>query len=187
MHISQAFKIIQKDEFNILSLFKTQEYNLIRRRMIELVLATDMANHSKILSQFKSIIETFDIRNGKNIDKIIFPDNLSKTFENQQIILSAIIHSADISNPAKPNHIQKTWVDLIFIEFFKQGDLERNSKLPITLLCDRHSTNVDKSQIGFMKFVVFPTFESLFYVIPEVSPLLDYIRINLKKYEEIIY
>jgi hypothetical protein len=185
MHVSQSFKMLQKDEFNILDLLKPEEYRLVRRRMIESVLATDMANHAKTLTTLKSKVETFDIKNGKNIERMIFPENLSKTYENQQTVLSMIIHSADISNPAKPNHIQKTWVDLIFIEFFKQGDLENNSHLPVSLLCDRATTNIDKSQVGFMNFVVIPTFESLLNVIPEVTPFMDFIKINLKKYEEL--
>ena len=96
-----------------------------------------------------------------------------------------IIHAADISNPTKPENIQKTWVDLIFIEFFKQGELEFSQNLPISLLCDRKTTNIVKSQIGFMTFIVLPTFESLFNVFPEISPLIDNIKSNLKKYEQL--
>ena len=185
MHVSQAFKMILKDEFNILDLLKPEEFRIVRRRMIESIIATDMANHAKTLTTLKSKVETFDVKSGKNIERMIFPENLSKTYENQQTILSMIIHAADISNPAKPSQIQKTWVDLIFIEFFKQGDLEKKSVLPVTLLCDRATTNIDKSQIGFMNFVVIPTFEALLNVIPEVVPFMDFIKINLKKYEEL--
>lgn len=184
-HISQAFKVLLKDEFNILSLLSPEEFRLTRRRMIESVLATDMANHAKTLTAFKSKAETFDIKAGKNIERMIFPENLSKTFENQQTILNMIIHSADISNPAKPAFIQKTWVDLVFIEFFKQGDLEKKSNLPISLLCDRAITNIDKSQIGFINFVVMPTFDSLINVVPEINQFMEYIRQNLKRYEDL--
>jgi len=184
-HVSQSFKMLLKDENNILSLLSPEEYRLVRRRMIENILATDMANHAKTLASMKSKVETFDIKNGKNIDRMIFPENLTKTFENQQTVLSIIIHAADISNPAKPSDIQKTWVDLVFIEFFKQGDLEKKSSLPISLLCDRSTTNIDKSQIGFMNFVVIPTFEAMLNLMPEVQPFMDNLKSNLKKYEEL--
>ena len=185
-HLAQAFKIILIPEYNVFDSLLPEEYRLVRRRMIECIIATDMVNHNKILSKLKTKIELFDIKNGKNVERMVFYDNVEKTFENQQTVLNMIIHSADISNPAKPTSIQKTWVDLIFIEFFKQGDLERNLKLPITLLCDRNTTNIDKSQIGFMNFVVIPSFESLILVIPEMVHYLDTIKSNLKKYEELI-
>jgi cAMP-specific phosphodiesterase 4 len=184
MHVAQTFKLLSKEQYNILDLLKPEEYRLVRRRMIESVLATDMALHAKTLSTLKSKAETFDIKNGHNVDRMIFPDNLSKTYENQQTILSMILHSADISNPAKPNHIQKTWVDLVFIEFFKQGDLEKKNNLPVSLLCDRDTTNIDKSQVGFMSFVVIPSFETLLNFIPEIYQFMECIKYNLKKYED---
>ena len=153
-HIAQAFKVALNPEFNIFNKLTPEEFRLVRRRMIECVMSTDMTHHNKVLSTMKSKIETFDIKNGKNVERMVFTDNVEKTFENQQAVLNMIIHCADISNPAKPSQIQKTWVDLIFMEFFKQGDLEKSQGLPISLLCDRTTTNIDKSQIGFMNFVV---------------------------------
>ena len=37
-----------------------------------------------------------------------------------------LIHSADISNPAKPSKISQQWTDKVYKEFFRQGDLEKN-------------------------------------------------------------
>ena len=170
---------------NILISLSAEDFRLARRRIIECILATDMGNHTKTLATLKSRVDTFDIKSGKNIERMIFPENQSKTFENQQTVLSMIVHSADISNPAKPELIQKTWVDLIFIEFFKQGDLEKNQNLPISLLCDRKTTNIDKSQIGFMNFIIIPTFESLLNIVPEIFPFMEYLKANLKKYEQL--
>ena len=185
-HVSQAFKLMNTyPSCNILDSLSPDDYRLTRRRIIECILATDMGNHTKTLASLKSRVDTFDIKSGRNIERMIFPENLSKTFENQQIVLSMIIHSADISNPAKPEHVQKTWVDLIFIEFFKQGDLETKQNLPISLLCDRKTTNIDKSQIGFMNFIIIPTFESLLNIVPEIYPYTDYLKSNLKKYEQL--
>lgn len=127
----------------------------------------------------------FDIALGKNIERMIFTENPVKTFDNQQAVLNLIIHAADISNPAKPAHIQKTWVDLVFIEFFRQGDTEKQTKLPISLLCDRSTTDIDKSQIGFMNFIVIPTFETLMIVSAEIQPFITQTKNNLKRYEEL--
>ena len=47
-HLAQSFKILQKDEYNIFINFSPEEYRICRRRMIDGILATDMANHQKI-------------------------------------------------------------------------------------------------------------------------------------------
>lgn len=39
-------------------------------------------------------------------------------------------------------------------EFFRQGDLEASMGLPYSPLCDRHTTHVAESQIGFIDFIV---------------------------------
>ena len=58
-HIAQTFKILSQDQYNILKNFKPEEYRILRRRMIEGIIATDMANHQKVLSATKAKIETF--------------------------------------------------------------------------------------------------------------------------------
>ena len=40
-------------------------------------------------------------------------------------ILTFTFHLADISNPVKKWEICKDWTDLLYVEFFAQGDLER--------------------------------------------------------------
>jgi len=69
-----------------------------------------------------------------------------------------LFHLADISNSAKPWHLCKRWIDLLFVEFFKQGDYERNAGLPISYMMDRTEINVAKSQIGFLDVIISPGF-----------------------------
>lgn len=185
-HVAESFKVLMKEENNLLCQLQPEEWRLVRRRMIDCILSTDMANHAKHLGTLKNKLETFEIKAGKNVDKMIFPDNVAKTYENQQIILGMCIHTADVSNPAKPEKINKVWVDLVFVEFFNQGDVEKSKGLPVSMLCDRVTTNVNKSQIGFINFVVAPTFETLLHIIPEISPYNDTIKANLKRFEALV-
>jgi hypothetical protein len=117
---------------------------------------------------------------------MLFPENLTKTYENQQMVLGMLIHTADISNPAKTPEVYKKWVDLVFQEFFNQGDVEKAKGLPVSLLCDRETTNLGKSQIGFINFIVSPTFEVVLNIIPEVMQYYDTVKNNLKMYENIL-
>ncbi len=145
-----------------------------------------MANHAKHLSNLKTKLETYEIKMGNNLDKLIVLDNNAKTYENQQLILGMCVHTADISNPAKPADVYSQWVDMLFVEFFNQGDIEKKKGLPVSMLCDRETTNINKSQVAFIQFVVAPTFEVLLNIIPNVSPYYDTIKKNLNRYEALV-
>ena len=55
------------------------------------------------------------------------------------------MHLCDVSNGARDFPITKNWSYLLFDEFFDQGDLERQQKLPISFLCDRKTIQVNKT------------------------------------------
>jgi hypothetical protein len=181
-HIAETFDTMLKDENNLLCNLKAEEFRLVRRRMIECILATDMANHVKHLNSLKSKLESYNIRYGENVEHLLTND-VAKTFENQQIVLSWCVHTCDVSNPAKPIKVYDDWVSRVFMEFFTQGDEERNAGLTISPLCDRNTVDVVKSQLGFINFVVLPTFEILLNVIPEVNTYVDLVKHNLSVYE----
>ncbi|UXI15051.1 developmentally-regulated GTP-binding protein 2 [Sarcoptes scabiei] len=73
--------------------------------------------------------------------------------------LSYILHSADISHPSKIFSLHQRWTLLLMEEFFRQGDMERELGLAYSPLCDRNSTLIPQSQIGFIEFIVHPTME----------------------------
>ena len=185
-HVSQTFKLLQKNEYNIFINFSPEEYRICRRRMIDGILSTDMANHQKVISAVKIKMDTFDIKNGENLEKIFISEdeeNLGKLFENQQCILNMIIHGSDISNPGKPDKISNEWTKRVYGEFFVQGDLEKKQGLTISNFCDRETTNVNKAMIGFINFVVLPAITILVNLVNEVKIYKDYCKFNLKKHQ----
>ncbi len=171
-------------ENNILSNFNSSEFRILRKRMIEAVLSTDMTNHSRNISTLKNKIAFANISNGENVYRLIDDEDNSNKFDNQQLVLNNILHTADISNPAKLSHVYKKWIGYIFDEFFIQGDLERKESLVITMLCDRDTTDINKAQIGFIKFVVKPSFDCLMLISPEIKTYCENIDKNLKMFEE---
>ena len=183
-HIASSFKILSKDETNILKNFKEEEYKIIRKRIIEGILSTDMANHQKVLANVKAKIGEFQIDKGVNFNKI-FKDE-TKLFDNQQIMLDMFLHCSDISNPAKPQRISTIWTQRVYAEFFKQGDLEKEKGLPVSLLCDRDTTDINKAMIGFINFVTKPSFEILVNIVPECNAYLSNMKQNLIFYENAV-
>jgi cAMP-specific phosphodiesterase 4/calcium/calmodulin-dependent 3',5'-cyclic nucleotide phosphodiesterase len=51
------------------------------------------------------------------------------------------------------------------------------------MLCDRNTTNVAKSQPGFIGFVPMPMFISLQHIMPELSENIEALKTNLKKWK----
>jgi hypothetical protein len=145
-----------------------------------------MAFHSKLLNSLIARMENLQIKSGKNIEKIVQADSVNKVFENQQMVLSYAVHCADISSPAKTFKICDKWRERVYEEFFAQGELEKKSSLPVSLLCDRSTTNPLKSQVGFINFVVAPTFDALVNLFPTLVLYMDNISKNVEKYKELV-
>ncbi len=187
-HVCETFKVIFKEGNNLFQKLTREQFRTIRRRIIECILATDMANHMKMLNEFKSRLYALDIKEGKNLQNLIQPkeiDNyLLKNSEMQQMILSECVHTADLSNPAKLKQIFSQWTKYVYEEFFKQGDTEKELDMNVSMLCDRYTTNIHKSQVGFIKFVVMPQFERMLDIIPEVEVYRGNLLMNLKYSED---
>ena len=182
-HIANMFKIVKEDKYNIFKPFKPEEYRIMRRRIIEGVLATDMKKHQKVIGKIKNRAEVYNIKNGKNFNKMFNETDANKLFDAQQEVLNMLIHSADISNPAKPSKISQQWTDKVYEEFFRQGDLEKKLEIPVSMMCDRLTTNVNQAMIGFISFVVKPTIDILFNILPELPEYSKNIQENLKKHQ----
>ncbi|NWQ72560.1 PDE1B phosphodiesterase, partial [Neopipo cinnamomea] len=89
-------------------------------------------------------------------------------------VLSLLLHAADISHPTKGGAVHSRWTKALMEEFFRQGDKEAELGLPGGALCDRTSTLVAQSQIGFIDFIVEPTFSVLSDVAEKmVTPLAE--------------
>ena len=69
-----------------------------------------MSQHFSELAKFKA--------------RLASPDFNPKT-QDKDMILTMMFHLADISNATKTWEVCRKWTDLLFVEFFAQGDLER--------------------------------------------------------------
>lgn len=108
--------------------------------------------------------------------------------EDRHFILQIALKCADISNPCRPWDISRKWSYKVCEEFFRQGDYERRLNLPVTPLCDRHTTSIPKIQAGFFKHVVTPLYVEWHRFLGDglsVS-LMEYLKMNQKKWETLI-
>nr|XP_045003702.1 calcium/calmodulin-dependent 3',5'-cyclic nucleotide phosphodiesterase 1A isoform X1 [Jaculus jaculus]XP_045003704.1 calcium/calmodulin-dependent 3',5'-cyclic nucleotide phosphodiesterase 1A isoform X1 [Jaculus jaculus]XP_045003705.1 calcium/calmodulin-dependent 3',5'-cyclic nucleotide phosphodiesterase 1A isoform X1 [Jaculus jaculus] len=141
-HVSAAYRLMQEEEMNILLNLSKDDWRDLRTLVIEMVLSTDMSGHFQQIKNIRS-----SLQQPEGIDR-------AKT-------MSLILHAADISHPAKTWKLHYRWTMALMEEFFLQGDKEAELGLPFSPLCDRKSTMVAQSQIGFIDFIVEPTFSLL--------------------------
>ncbi|XP_062910815.1 dual specificity calcium/calmodulin-dependent 3',5'-cyclic nucleotide phosphodiesterase 1A isoform X2 [Mobula hypostoma] len=155
-HVSAAYRLLQEDEeMNILFNLSNDDWREFRTLVIEMVLATDMSCHFQQIKAMKH--------------SLLQPEGIDKPKA-----LSLLLHTADISHPAKTWDMHYRWTMALLEEFFRQGDKEAELGLPFSPLCDRNSTMVAQSQIGFIDFIVEPTFSVLTDISEKiVTPLID--------------
>ena len=143
---------------------EVNNYKQIRKRIVNQILATDMINHAMVLSCVKAKISEWETDNNlienKNRNFQFLSGNEKTKFDEQQMMLNYLIHTADLGHNTKKFEISIQWVELLTEEFWKQGDTEKEKNLSISFLCDRNDVDVPQSQVGFVKrlFLVLLTF-----------------------------
>lgn len=182
-HISESLKVLYKNENNFLSEYKPNEQKQMRKRMIDTVLATDMAHHAKVFSSIKTKLRLVDVRQGINVELMVDGSSERKLYEDQQELLNLVVHLGDLSHNTKAFELSYNWTMLLHREFFEQGDKERMANKPISFLCDRETTDIENGQIGFLKGLIWPSFEILVDIIPEISYTLDNINLNIHSWK----
>lgn len=113
-----------------------------------MILATEMSRHFDILGRFRAKTT------GNNEIEV-------KNYNDKLTLLSMCIKCGDLGHSAKNQSLHVFWTDKVCDEFFTQGDMEKSRGLPISMYCDRETTNIAKSQNGFLVNICIPMFEAI--------------------------
>ena len=184
-HLSQAFEVIFKEPgCNIFCKRTPDEVKYMRKRIIESVLSTDMAKHNTIMNSLQTLITTHNIVKGSNNEKIL--DNKKAEFETKQLIMNAFVHAIDIGNQARPFEVAQLWSTRVMEEFWKQGDLEKQLKIPVSMCCNRSTDTKPAVQSGFICNIVKPLFERLAQIFPKLEILAENARKNEQEWRQLL-
>ncbi|CAF4049145.1 unnamed protein product, partial [Adineta steineri] len=137
-HLAVAFKLLQADERNIFSNLSAEQMETLRKRVVDMVLATDMAKHKTLLADFQNLVAAKKMSGNEYLTLESYDDRI--------LVLKNMIHCADLSNMTKPLDTYSKWIDRLMVEFWKQGDAERDLGLDISPMCVRSPTTKDKHQ-----------------------------------------
>ncbi|XP_027009509.1 cAMP-specific 3',5'-cyclic phosphodiesterase 4B isoform X2 [Tachysurus fulvidraco] len=178
-HLAVGFKLLQGENCDIFQNLSKKQRQTLRRMVIDMVLATDMSKHMSLLADLKTMVETKKVTSSG----VLLLDNYTDRIQ----VLRNMVHCADLSNPTKPLDIYRQWTDRIMDEFFHQGDRERERGMEISPMCDKHTASVEKSQVGFIDYVVHPLWETWADLVhPDAQDILDTLEENRNWYHSMI-
>ena len=146
MHSAKTFSILKSPGYNVLENLSNEDWIKSRKMIIEMILETDMSKHFEILGKFRTRAITLS-----NLD--------ISSFEDKCQILGMSLKCADIGHSAKDYDLHEKWSMLVCEEFFRQGDIEKSRNQAVSMYCDRESTDIPKSQAGFIKNICLPLYE----------------------------
>ena len=140
-HAAETFKVFEDPKMNILGGLNETARRSMRTSIIQCILATDLADGRKYIQQFASRADN------------IATDQLAA---DHVTLMQMCLKCADVCHAARPLAVHEKWSLLVTLEFHQQGDLERSLDVAISPLCDKHTFNMARSQLGFVDFVVRP-------------------------------
>ncbi|XP_042590508.1 cAMP-specific 3',5'-cyclic phosphodiesterase 4D-like isoform X1 [Cyprinus carpio] len=178
-HLAVGFKLLQEENCDIFCNLSKKQRQSLRQMTIDMVLATDMSKHMNFLADLKTMVETKKVTSLG----VLLLDNYSDRIQ----VLQNMVHCADLSNPTKPLELYRQWTDRIRVELFRQGDRERDKGIEISPMCDKHTASVEKSQVGFIDYIVHPLWETWADLVhPDAQDILDTLEDNREWYQSMI-
>ncbi|XP_066492393.1 3',5'-cyclic-AMP phosphodiesterase 4C [Tiliqua scincoides] len=178
-HLAVGFKLLQEENCDIFQNLSKKQRQSLRKMAIDMVLATDMSKHMNLLADLKTMVETKKVTSLG----VLLLDNYSDRIQ----VLQNIVHCADLSNPTKPLELYRQWTDRIMVEFFHQGDREREKGMEISPMCDKHNASIEKTQVGFIDYIAHPLWETWADLVhPDAQEILDTLEDNREWYQSMI-
>jgi cAMP-specific phosphodiesterase 4 len=155
MHSAKAFELMRLPGCDVLSFFDGENLKDVRKMMVAFILGTAMEGHFGHLADLNKKLDTVGIHLDNNNDAVL--------------VVTMMLHAADISNPAKNWDYYNLWTDRVMEEFYIQGDKEKELGMRVSDGYDRtNPTPAAKFQNGFIAFIVKPLYSAL-----DKLPFLD--------------
>ncbi|XP_047199639.1 cAMP-specific 3',5'-cyclic phosphodiesterase 4B [Hippoglossus stenolepis] len=174
-HLAVGFKLLHQENCDIFQNLTKRQRQSLRKLVIDMVLATDMSKHMTLLGDLKTMVETKKVTSSG----VLLLDHYTERIQ----VLRNMVHCADLSNPTKALPLYRQWTERIMEEFFRQGDKERERGMEISAMCDKHTASVEKSQVGFIDYIVHPLWETWADLVhPDAQELLDTLEENREWY-----
>ncbi|XP_076446351.1 cGMP-dependent 3',5'-cyclic phosphodiesterase-like [Babylonia areolata] len=167
-HLAQSMCILNTEGSNLFENLSSKDYQKVLDLMRDIILATDLAHHLRILDSLKTMAKG---ESGNSNPKC------------HELLLCLLMTASDLSDQTKNWDNTKNIAVLIYQEFFSQGDLEKAlGESPLEMM-DRERACVPDLQISFLDNIAIPVYSVLADVFTDARPVEQRVVSNRKYWE----
>jgi len=145
-HFAQAMCILNTEGCNILENLSKQEYTQCLDLIRDYILATDLAHHLRMLPE---------------MERMVVAGASPSNPHDHHLTACLIMTAADLSDQTKDWVNSKKIAELVYNEFFSQGDLEKAMGNKPVESMDREKAFIPTLQIQFLDHIVIPVYRTL--------------------------
>jgi hypothetical protein len=158
-HVAAAFQLLQDSRLDVTARLSDADAAKFRSAVLATVLGTDMAQH---MGHLKALTQ-----------RVLEGDtpNAAASEADRQLVVSTIVHAADIGASCRPFAVAEKWSMRVLSEFRQQGEDEERRGLKVSFGCEANP-DVPKSQVGFIDLFVLPLVRLLAHMYPGMEPTL---------------
>uniref|UniRef100_A0A803JNP6 Phosphodiesterase n=1 Tax=Xenopus tropicalis TaxID=8364 RepID=A0A803JNP6_XENTR len=169
-HFAQAIAILNSQGCNILEQFSRKDYQRMLDLMRDIILATDLAHHLRIFKELTRMSQDgFDPQNKHH----------------HYLLICLLMTSSDLSDQTKGWKTTRKIAELIYKEFFSQGDLEKAMGNRPSEMMDREKAYIPELQISFMEHIAMPIYNLLKDLFPRSAELYERVATNREKWTRV--
>ena len=174
-HFNHAMTILNSgSNLNIFERLSMEDYRRCLHIMEVSILATDL--------------NVFLVKN-KEAERLLTAGEFSaQNLDHVELLRCITMTCCDLGSMFKPFTSSQKTAELVFAEFFEQGDLEQSSGLQysseVTNRANKHK--IPKMQAGFLKFIAIPAYKTFTRMLNgKLDHLLEKINFNLECWESL--
>ncbi|XP_063806664.1 cGMP-dependent 3',5'-cyclic phosphodiesterase [Pseudophryne corroboree] len=169
-HFAQAIAILNSQGCNIFEQFSRKDYQRMLDLMRDIILATDLAHHLRIFKELQNMAnDGYDPKNKHH----------------HNLLLCLLMTSCDLSDQTKGWKTTRKIAELIYKEFFSQGDLEKAMGNRPSEMMDREKAYIPELQISFMEHIAMPIYKLLKELFPRSAELYEIVASNRVKWNRV--
>lgn len=154
-HSALTFEIMLNSHCNISSGLTGEEFRQFRHLVCTCIMMTDFTFHDKHLAHLSGMSKM-----DSEIDTLL--------------LLPALVHASDLSNPTRPYALAQRWAKLVAEEFKAQANLERDLGLPVKPFMEQGYS--PSNEVFFISGFCLPLWQAIAAVVPGLAPAAQ--RVN---------
>ncbi|KAG7381251.1 hypothetical protein PHYPSEUDO_006256 [Phytophthora pseudosyringae] len=170
-HAATTFAVLRMPGCDILRDLSANARVSARTHIVRCILGTDMKHHTKLLSELAVVGTVHEFENVP---------------EGRQLMLSMIIHGADLGSVGRPLRVALKWVERVCTEFTQQAErsAELGLNVPPHLLNLQDEAARCRLQMNFIDYLVAPLWATISGLVPAAKATLENLRANRLYFSE---